>query len=107
MGTVQRHHQPHTVLQAELHRFIFADVGAVPSEDDIVFSVVTAPAAINRVKVALASNASKYLAYVSNYTVDANGDPIYDALNVAGKISDANKENIVNSLENIYNENRR
>lgn len=45
--------------------------------NDIVFSVVTKPAALNRVKVALASNASKYLAYVSDYTVDANGDYVW------------------------------
>lgn len=45
--------------------------------NDIVFSVVTKPASLNRVKVALASDASKYLAYVSNYTVDANGDYVW------------------------------
>ena len=45
--------------------------------NDIVFSVVTKAANLNRVKVALASNASKYLAYVSNYTVDANGDYVW------------------------------
>lgn len=45
--------------------------------DDVVFTVVTAPAALNRVKVALATNASKYLAYTSSYTVDANGDYVW------------------------------
>ena len=45
--------------------------------NEVVFTVVTTAASINRAKVSLASDTSKYLAYTSNYTVDANGDYVW------------------------------
>lgn len=45
--------------------------------NEVVFTVVTNAAAIDRAKVSLASDTSKYLAYTSDYVVDANGDYVW------------------------------
>ncbi|MBR5273074.1 MAG: prolyl oligopeptidase family serine peptidase [Clostridia bacterium] len=52
-------------------------VSHVIDGDEIVFSVVTKPADLNRVKVCFASDTSTYLSYVSNYTVDADGNYVW------------------------------
>ena len=56
--------------------FDIKSVSYVVSGDDVIFTVTTTPN-FNRVKVTKSDDLSSYLAYSSNYTVNADGDYVF------------------------------
>jgi len=68
---------------------IIGENGIFKSEDELVSMSIHS-------KVAAAA--------LQSITIDENGNPVYDALKIANKLTDKNREDVVKSLEKNYNE---